>query len=353
MRIEGKTAVIRPHSRSLTYGESYSVRVEAGAFEDFAGISEGWAFRTKAALPRNPDRLVVAADGTGDFCTVQGAVDQIEPHRTQPAEIVVRKGTYDGFIRIQREKPHIHLVGEDRKATILTGLNNDKLNPGWIQRSVLGVEADDFVLENLTVRNTTPYKGSQAEAVYVNAERCVLRNADLLSFQDTLNLSGRVFVSGCYVEGDVDFVWGYGTACFEKCEVRALHDGYYVQARNPAGRGGYVFLDCQLTAAPGVKKLWLARIETARFPASHVTFLRCRMGPEIAAAGWQITGDATPTLRFEEFESLDLDGQPLKANQRLPGTKQLAPDEAARLSDPAKVLGGSDGWQPAAASAHR
>ena len=143
-------------------------------------------------LARNADRIVVAADGSGDFRTVQGAVDFAEPHREKPVVIFVRKGRYEERVRVGREKRHVHLVGEDRKGTVIAFTNNEKLNSGWIQRAVLGVEGDDFVLENLSVQNTTPYKGSQAEAVALNAERCVLRNADFLSLQDTLNLSGRV-----------------------------------------------------------------------------------------------------------------------------------------------------------------
>lgn len=352
--IEGNTAHVRLRARSLSPEESYFVRVSAGAFTDadgraFPGVSDGWTFRTKTALPRNPDRVTVASDGSGDFCTVQGAVDQIEPHRTRPAVVFVRKGHYRELIRISRERRFIHLVGEDRKATVIACANNDKLNPGWIQRSLLGVEADDFLLENLTVRNETPWKGSQAEAVSLNVERCVLRNADFISLQDTLNLSGRVFVNGCYIEGDVDYVWGYGTAVFERCELRTMHDGYLVQARNPAERGGYVFIDCQLTAAPGVKKCWLARIETARFPASHVAFVRCAMGPHIVPAGWQITGSAGAALRFEEFASTDLAGAMLDVSKRDPAGKQLSAEQSATLT-PAGVLAGSDGWAPAGVS---
>ncbi len=352
VRIEGNTAYVRLRARSLSYGESYVVRVPPGVFKDaaghdFAGVADGWKFQTKAALPRNPDRLTVAADGSGDFCTVQGAVDQIEHHRDRPAVIFIRNGRYHELVRIGRERPHVQLVGEDRKGTVISYTNNDKLNPGWIQRSVLGVEADDFVLENLTVQNTTPYKGSQAEAVYINAERCVLRNANFLSFQDTLNLSGRVHVADSYIEGDVDYVWGYGTACFERCELRTMHDGYLVQARNSAARGGYVFLDCKLTAAPEVKKCWLARIETGRFPASHVAFIRCAMGAHLLPAGWQLTGPASGALRFEESGSTDLDGNPLDVSRRDPATKQLTAEQASAQSA-ASVLAGSDGWNPSA-----
>ena len=286
---------------------------------------------TKPALARDADRIVVAADGSGDFRTVQAAVDFTQAHREKPLVIFIRKGRYEERVRVGREKRHVHLVGEDRKGTVIAFTNNEKLNPGWNQRSVLGVEGDDFVLENLTVQNTTPYKGSQAEAVYVNADRCVLRNADFLSFQDTLCLSGRVSVADCTIEGDVDYVWGYGTAVFERCELRTMHDGYIVQARNPASRGGYIFLDCKLTAAPEVKRCWLARIEAARFPASHVAFIRCAMGPHILPAGWQVTGAAGDALRFEEFGSTGLDGQPLDVSKRDPSGKQLTAEQATAL----------------------
>lgn len=298
-----------------------------------------------AALARTADRIVVAADGSGDFRTVQAAVDFAEAHREKPVVIFIRKGRYEERVRIGREKRQVHLVGEDRNGTVIAFTNNEKLNPGWIQRSVLGVEADDFVLENLTVQNTTPYRGSQAEAVFVNGERCVLRNANFLSFQDTLNLSGRVYVADCYIEGDVDYVWGYGTACFERCELRTMHDGYIAQARNPASRAGYVFLDCRLTAAPEAKRVWLARIETGRFPASHVAFIRCAMGPHILPAGWQVTGPASERLRFEEFASTDLAGQPLDVSQRDTAGRQLTPEQAASAAA-AKILTGNDGWNP-------
>lgn len=345
VHIDGTSVSIRLRARSLSYGESYFVRIESGVFKDFAGITVGWNFTTKAAPARNPNRLEVAADGSADFCTVQGAIDQIEPHRAQPATIFIHKGRYEEFVRIGRERPRVHLVGEDRKETVIACTNNDKLNPGWIQRAVLGVEGDDFVLEKLTVQNTTPYRGSQAEAVYINAERCVLRSADFLSFQDTLNLSGRVYVADSYIEGDVDYVWGYGTACFERCELRTMHSGYIIQARNPPDRSGYVFLDCKLTSPPDVQKCWLARIETARFPASHVALIRCAIGAHIMPAAWQVTGPASEALRFEEFANTDLDGKPLDIANRDPAAKQITAGQAAAQSA-AKILAGDDGWNP-------
>jgi pectin methylesterase-like acyl-CoA thioesterase len=348
--IDGNTVQIRLPAKSLQPGVAYQVRVSPGVFQDgeghdFAGISTAWTFRTKALPSHNVDRLVVAGDGTGDFCTVQGAVDQVNPHRDRPTTIFIRRGRYHELVRIGRDRTRIHLLGEDRQRTVISYTNNDKFNPGWIQRCVLGCEANDFLLENLTVQNTTPYKGSQAEAVFINGERCILRKANFLSFQDTLNLSGRVYVADSYIEGDVDYVWGYGTACFERCELRTMHDGYIVQARNSAPKAGYVFLNCRLTAAPEVKKCWLARIDADRFPDSQVAFIHCAMGAHILPEGWQITGTPGETLRFEESDNTDLEGKPVDITKRSPAAKSLAPKEAASRSI-AATLSGSDGWSP-------
>ena len=350
VEIDGKTALIRLRTKKLSYGQSYFVRITEGAFENFPGSTapEWWTFTVKAAGEKYPSKLTVAADGTGDFCTIQGAIDQIPPHRAETAEIFIRNGVYREMIRVIREKTHVKLKGEDRKLTLISYANNDRTNPGWIQRSVLGVEGDDFSIENLTVHNTTPYRGSQSEALYINAERCTVRHADFYSFQDTVNVSGRVYVDDCYIEGDVDFIWGFGTVVLENCTVHAVHDGYYMQSRNNPGQSGYVFLNCKLTAAPEVKKVWLARIETDRFPGSHVAFLNCALNEKVPAAGWQVTGTQTERLRFEEYQSTDASGKPLEVSQRLPASKQLTAEEAAPLLDATKVLAGSDGWNPKA-----
>jgi pectin methylesterase-like acyl-CoA thioesterase len=321
--------------------------------------NDGWTFTVRAAPAKPLEKRIVAAGGTGDFCTVQGALDDIPVPNAQKTVIFIKAGTYDGLIRVGQNLDHVCLVGEDRKKTILTGLNNDKWNPGASARTLIGVEGNDFVMQNLTVRNLTPYKGSQAEAVYVEADRCILRDDDFYSFQDTLCLNGRVYAANCHIEGDVDFIWGYGSVFLDQCEIHAVHDGYFVQARNPAGKPGYIFSKCKLTCADEATKCWLARIAPDAFPASQVAFLHCLIGPGIPPEGWLLNPPkgapktdavaAGPQLQFEEYQSTDLQGKPLDVSHRLAGSKQLGDAEAQALSDPAKVLAGTDQWNPAAA----
>ena len=358
VRLAGNVATIQLHSHTLAANETYYVNIEPGVFTDSSGgdfrgftNDSAWTFSTRASIPRGRTNLVVAADGTGDFCTPQGAVDSVSDDNQLPVQIFVRKGVYDGIIYIMVDKAHIHFSGEDRTGTVITGINNDRLNPGRIARSLVGVDADDFVLENLTVRNVTPYRGSQAEALRINADRCVLRNVDFYSFQDTLLLSGRVYATNCYVEGDVDFIWGQGSVFFDQCEIKAVHNGYYLQARNPVGRPGYVFSQCKLTAAPEVQRCLLARADLGRFPGSHISFINCQMGAQVPTAGWEARGADVSHLRFEEFHSTDAEGKLVDVSQRHPASRQLTESEAAELSDPARFFARHDDWDPRTSSA--
>ena len=312
----------------------------------------GLAVVAIAPGPRGAAReIVVAADGSGDCKSVQAAIDAAPANAATRTVIFVRRGQYPELVVVPPEKQNLTLRGEDRSGTVIAATNNARLNPR--RREMFSVAADGFVLENITLHNTTPKGGSQAEAIHVRADRCVLRHCDFKSFQDTLRLEGRVYVRDCYVEGDVDFVWGSGTVYFDRCELKAVNNGYLVQSRNGAGAPGYVFVDCRLTGAPHVERYVLARIEPDRFPNSQVAFVHCAMGPHVSPVAWQLDkvkgADALGPvyhLQFGEYQSTDLAGQPLEVSQRHPVSRQLTADEADRLRDIGRVLGGADHWNP-------
>jgi pectin methylesterase-like acyl-CoA thioesterase len=296
-----------------------------------------------ASLPK-PD-LIVAADGSGDFKTVQAAIDAAPVNAPKRTVILVKRGTYPELIVVPAEKKNLTLRGEDRKQTIIATTNNAKLNPS--RREMFSELADDFRLENLTLHNLTPKGGSQAEAIRVRADRVVFDHCDFKSFQDTLRLDGRVYVRECYIEGDVDFIWGGGTVYFDHCDIFAVHDGYLVQSRNGANKLGYVFVGCKIDTAPDLARFVLARIDPKVYPHSHVAFIDCAMGNFVTPAGWVFDGPgaAVPKdgIRFEEFHATDLAGQPLDVSQRIAGSRQLTTAEAAGERDVIKVFGD---WDP-------
>jgi hypothetical protein len=352
--VTGSSATIRLH-RALSYAGTWSVLIDQGAFLDaagqpFAGISDpaAWRFTTKpAAPPAGSTALTVAADGTGDFCTVQGAIDLVPSGNTRRVRITVRPGTYTEIVYVGSPKPFITVAGQDRNGCVIQYTNNNTLN-GGTNRALFGVDASDFTLQTITLHNTTPEGGSQAEAFRGNNRRIVLDQVTLRSRQDTLRLQGSGFVRSSYLEGDVDFTWGNGTAFFQDCEIRALHrtvsstTDVFAQIRNPQGTHGNVYLRCRLTGPDltGADTAFLARIDPTAFPFSQVVYIQCAMGPHVAAVGWMLNNaTSAPNVQFWERGSTDLSGGPLDVSRRASFSRQLTAAEAQQWSDPAFVLG--------------
>ncbi len=353
--ISGNTATIYPH-QVLDYGQTYYVTMDPGVItadngDPFPGFSDRhtWRFQTRATGPADgTTHLTVSPDDRGDFCTVQGAIDFVPVNNTQRVVISVRPGVYNEIVYVRSSKPFITVDGGDRDRTVIQYPNNNNFN-GAVSgnfRTMFGVDAPDFILTNITLHNTTPHGGSQAEAFRGNNQRILLNHVNLISFQDTLLLQGRGFVNDSYIEGDVDFMWGGGTVFFQNCELKAVtSNGYYTQIRNGQGVNGDVFVNCRLTRADdSITGSYLARIDPTVFPYSQVVYINTAMGPHIRPVGWLLNNapDA-PDVQFWEYHSTDLDGAPLDVSQRAPFSRQLSDAEAAQWSDPAFVLGG---WVP-------
>jgi pectin methylesterase-like acyl-CoA thioesterase len=348
----GSDAQIELHSGKLQYGQEYYVLMDEGFLKSggqvVAAIQDPntWRFTTRGKAPAPEAEIAVNEDGTGDFATVQGAVDSVPAQNAKRITIKVGKGTYKEIVNVVKGKDMIAIKGAGRDSTTIEYPNCDLLNPGSAKRGMVQVRAKDFVLEDITLRNLTPLGGSQAETIVVKADRTVFRNCAFYSYQDTLLIQGRVFVTNCLVEGSVDFIWGSGAVYFEKCEIRSNAPGYLVQARNNKETPGYVFVDCKLTAKPGIKDIWLARTAGAGYPDAQVAYINCAIGEHIRPAGWNIPQALESTIRFQEYKSTDLAGKPLDVSKRNPASKQLSDEEAARLKDVKNVLGGADGWDP-------
>jgi pectin methylesterase-like acyl-CoA thioesterase len=385
--ITGVQAEIVLEGKALRYGKTYCVTVDAGAFTDradrpYASVDgpRSWRFTTKVAPPTARDgRLRVTADGSGDFATVQGALDFIPEENAATTTIVVGRGTYQEIL-CAMNKGAIAVVGEDRKETVIAYANNERFNGnaggnpfgpkagapaeanprrgGAIYRrgAVLAHRVGDLVVANLTLRNTTPQGGSQAEALIVNGApdaHAIITGVDLESYQDTIQINGPTYIDDCTITGDVDFIWGTGPCFMERCEVRALRsNAYYTQIRNRASNHGFVFKECLFDGAPGVTGNVLSRIAPARFPESEVVLINCVLTDAVAAVGWRLDQSTdAPRLHFWEYRSRDARGTPVETSRRLAASRQLTPqDDAgtiARYSDPTFVLGGR--WTPSLA----
>ena len=354
--VTGNTAAIYPHAGVLAYGRKYYVTIEPGAILDttgatFAGTSDStaWTFTTKAAGPAtDTTALTVAADGSGDFTTVQGAIDFVPAGNTTRRVITVKKGLYNEIIYVGSSRPFITLRGEDRSGTEIAYANNANFNSlTGNNRAMVSIDANDFVLETITLRNTTPAGGSQAEAIRGNGARCVFNRVNLISLQDTLLWNNPLFVTDSYIEGDVDFMWSNGPCFFQRCELKMVRAGFYTQVRNGATGMGFVYVDCRLTAPASLTGGgYLGRIDPnpGNFPYSQCVWVNCAMGPHIDPAGWQLNNaTASSTIQYWEYKSTDLNGATLDVSRRHPSSRQLTDAEATLFRNPAYVLGG---WSP-------
>lgn len=282
--------------------------------------------------PAYKTRFVVAKDGSGDFTTVQGAVDASKAFPDETVTIFIKKGVYNEKVRVGSWNTHLSLVGESRDSTIITyGDYFKKVDRGpnsTFLTATLTVEANDFEAKNLTIENSAGPVG-QALAVSVTGTRCLFENCRLLGNQDTLYAAGEgacQYYTNCYIEGTVDFIFGEATAVFNSCTLHAKSNGYFTAASTAHHSPyGFVFADCTLEAAPGVNRVMLGRPWRQY---AKVVYLRCRMGSFVAPEGWvKWAGPATgdPTAFYAEYRSTGEGANPAK---RVSWSKQLTDAEA-------------------------
>lgn len=359
--ISGNTATFYMRA-TLAPGTAYYAQIEPSAILDsvggsFTGISDKttWRFTTKAAGPANPAALTVAADGSGDFNTVQGAIDSVPANNASRVVITVKRGTYNELVYLGATRPFITIRGEDRAQTIVGYANNNNLNGTTATRAAFSIAANDTILETITVRNPTSQGGSQAEAVFTGAQRVLLSRVNLRSRQDTLLCAtGTLLVTDSYIEGNTDFIWGSAAAYFNRCELRGLdtagQEGFYTQSRTGQNQIGFVFVECRLTGEPAARNYYLGRIDPnpGNFPFSQAVWIDCAMGPHILPVGWQLNNaTASATVQDWEYQSVDLAGATLDVRSRHASSRQIDTATAARYRDPAFVLGG---WSPQVAA---
>lgn len=281
------------------------------------------------------------------FSSLQAALDSIPQEHKEEVTIRIKPGIYEEKITVKQGTPPVLLLGEDTNSTIITWSDNaHTLGPdgeplGTFKSGTLNVFAEHFTAENLTIRNASGPGTGKAVAAFVDAGHAVFRRVRLLGDQDTLYTGqGKQYYNECYIEGDVDYIFGAATALFERCRLHNKRSrGYITAASTPEDASfGYVFLDCEITGGQGVSEVYLGRPWR---PYAHVAFIRTVMDSSIIGEGWHNWGqpDREETSRYEEYGS---SGPGANPEARAAWSRQLIPQEAAEY----RVLSVLDGWHP-------
>lgn len=283
-------------------------------------------------------KLVVATDGSGDYKTVQAALDAVPEGNDKPFTIYIKKGTYKEVIVVDARKSFVQLLGEDKNNTILTYDNHagtrlpngDTLNT-WTCASVF-VYGSDFRAENLTIQNTAGFTAGQAVGLRIEGNRAAVINCRIVGNQDILFLSGsgvKHYFRDCYIEGTTDFIFGAATAVFKDCQLHSRKNSHVTAAStNSIIPFGFVFFNCRLTADSAINKVSLGRPWS---PTASVTYINCWMDKHIIPEGWNNWKNPAneATARYAEFNS---SGPGANTGTRVKWARQLTAEEAAKYT---------------------
>lgn len=239
--------------------------------------------------PKDTD-MVVAADGSGDYRSIQEAINQTKSFPYQRITIWIKNGTYNEKIEVYEWNTNLSLIGEDPEHTIITYDDYfSKINKGrnsTFHTPTLLVNASGTILKNLKIINGAGRVG-QAIALSITADKVKVENCSIIANQDTVYLSGannKIYFKNCEIQGTTDFIFGQATAAFENCTILSTSDSYITAASTPEGVPfGFVFMNCKLTASKDVTKVYLGR--PWRFYAKTV-FIGCEMGSHIVPQAW-------------------------------------------------------------------
>jgi pectinesterase len=256
--------------------------------------------------------FIVAKDGSGNFKTVQEAINAVPDFRKNTTTIFIKNGIYKEKLVLPASKTNVKFIGEDVKKIILTyddyaaKKNRFGEEMGTTGSSSFFIFGDDFTAENITFENSSGPVG-QAVAVRISGDKGMFTNCRFLGFQDTLYPFGeksRQYYKDCYIEGATDFIFGWSTAVFENCEIFCKKGGHYVTAASTLEDTpyGFVFINCRITGDAPAESYYLGRPWR---PFAKTAFINCTLDKQIKAEGWHNWNkpDAEKTAFYAEYKS--------------------------------------------------
>lgn len=322
--------------------------------------------------------IVVAADGSGDFTTLQAAINAVPSNSDRTTVIYIKRGLYDREkLIVPSDKKNVTLLGESRDETIISyhlyncgeGKCPAEDAALWsgeniLTSATLTITAPGFRAENLTIRNTAGPTG-QAQALTIRADKCVFLNCTILGYQDTIyfwRAGTRSYFGHCLIAGRTDYIYGDGIAFFDQCEIRSWGGGWITAPSTPQNQPyGFVFSHCTITysmdsprAGDDGNSFFLGRPWHA-YP--KVAWLFCDLSEKVNPRGWDKVMNeeemgsyiaTSPDIHLYEYENSGL-GAGMSGRTDWVGLRALTAAEAPDYTVQ-KVLGGTDNWDPTASA---
>ncbi|KOG15762.1 pectinesterase family protein [Streptomyces viridochromogenes] len=293
------------------------------------GTTSSSTVSTKAATT-----LTVAKDGSGQYSTVQAAVNAVPANNASRVVIAVKPGTYRELVKVPSNKPHVTIqgTGGSRKDTVIV-YNNAAGTPkpgggtyGTGGSATVAVEADDFQARNLTISNDFDEKanqslsGHQAVALRTAADRVFLDGIITEGDQDTLLLDtaakdklGRVYVKNSYITGNVDFIFGRASAVIDRSVITlkkrwdGTSAGYVTAPSTAANRKGILIANSAVTGDVSASSFFLGRPWHAGGDATldpQTTVRNTTLSAAVRSTPWtDMSGFSWKDDRFAEYKN--------------------------------------------------
>ncbi len=290
--------------------------------------------------------FVVAKDGSGDFFTVQEAVNAAPDYcKADETTIYIKNGVYREKVTVPANKQRLHLIGQSAEKTIISWddyarkKGSTGYEMGTSATSTVFLYGSDFLAENLTIENTAGEGKdiAQACAITVDADRAAFINCRFIANQDTIYTYGkgqRQYFRNCWIEGTTDFIFGASTVWFEDCTILSKKNSYVTAASTPENeKYGYVFNNCTLIGKDGIDKVYLGRPWRS---FAKTVFINCELGGHILKEGWHNWNKpyAEKTTFYAEYGSR---GEGASPETRVKWSRMLKAKDLKKYT-PANVL---------------
>ncbi len=279
--------------------------------------------------------IIVAKDGTGDYTSIQEAINSTKAFPDQPITVFIKKGIYNEKITIYEWNNNLNLTGESRDSTIIEWSDYFKSidlgRNSTFHTYTLKIESNDLKIENLTIINNAGPVG-QAVALHLAGDRVAINNCTIKGHQDTIYATGegfRQYFRDCLIEGTTDFIFGSATVIFDECVIHSKSNSYITASSTPASaKYGFIFKSCMLTADAGIDQVYLGRPWR---PYARTVYLNCELGDHILPAGWDnwSSKDTEKTAFYAEYNS---SGPGANSKDRVEWSKQLSKKEASKYT---------------------
>ncbi|KAG0602785.1 hypothetical protein M758_10G040500 [Ceratodon purpureus] len=203
---------------------------------------------------------VVAKDGSGNYKSIQAAIDAAPTNNSKKWIIQVKAGVYSEYVEVPKSAKNLVLIGAGIGKTIITGSKSVVgSNLTTFLTATMSVLAPNFLGRDFTVRNTAGAINHQAVALKVQGDKSAFWRCGIEGYQDTLYThSNRQFFRECTISGTIDFIFGNAAAVFQSCTLLfrtplpGQQNTLTAQGRTTSSQNtGLSFQNCIVDAAPG------------------------------------------------------------------------------------------------------